>query len=123
MSSEIMRALTGMQLECQQASLKGYLRRQVKDGVFPAIIAQPNCAVEGAIYLDLPTCCWEPLDRFEGDLYQRKCVPVNINNQQQIEAEAYILHPDHHHRFGAHNWDFELFLQTSLDGYLNRLRG
>ena len=80
MDADIMGRVTGSAYQSQEATLQDYSRRTVRGEVYPAIIKQSGCSVDGVVYFNISLVDIERLDTFEGSLYERVEVEVIFNN-------------------------------------------
>ena len=120
MCPEIFTRICGIEQQGIPASLEKHRRYAVRDGVFPAIVPAANGKVDGLLYCELNDLVWNRIDRFEGDLYERRTVRVNLDIAEMVEAEVYVLHNAYRHRLSHKAWDFEHFLKYSTHIYLGR---
>lgn len=90
MFEDTFRAITGFEedIDCHLAVLKGFERRSVPHGGYPAIFHNDDNKVQGILVRDVPSECLPRLDRYEGEgsLYLRKEVSVTV--PESLEAEA-----------------------------------
>jgi gamma-glutamylcyclotransferase (GGCT)/AIG2-like uncharacterized protein YtfP len=116
---EVLTAVTGRALAAEPAALDGYVRRCVIGEIFPAIVeADRGDRVAGLLYLGVDDRTWNRLDRFEGDLYERRRVKIATR-----DAFTYVLGSAWRHRLGAEPWDPAAFARDHLDAFLARLAG
>src|SRR4051812_29319010 len=116
----IISLIVGRSLEPREATLSGYARFRILDRVYPAIVATPGASVRGVVYAGLDATEMERLDLYEGPLYDRCAVSVEVNGAI-ISACTYVLRPEHAHRLSAEAWDIEMFQREHLEGYLARI--
>ena len=112
MCEDIMLAVTGHRFSRTPGVLRDYRRRAVKGEAYPGIIPERGRVVEGIVYRDVPDNAWAFLDAFEGEMYQRRIVGVNLADKTFIEAYTYVVRPDFESRLDSSEWDFEKFLQS-----------
>ena len=114
---QVFAAVAGRALAGEPAALDGYLRRGLIGEIFPAIVAgAEHDRVAGVLYVGLEDREWSRLDRFEGDLYERRRVTV-----AGLDAFTYVLAARWRHRLAAEPWDPEAFARDHLDTFLSRL--
>ena len=114
---EVLSAVTGLSLTAEPATLDGYVRRGVIGEIFPAIVeGDRHDRVAGALYVGLDDRAWGRLDRFEGDLYERRLVRIATR-----DAFTYVLASTWRHRLAAEPWDPAAFARDHLDAFLARL--
>lgn len=121
MCDEIMHAVAGHHFSSVTAVLDGYCRRAVKGEAYPAIISEPDSRVEGVLYLKVNQLVWKKLDEYEGELYSRYRVNVELNAGRVLQAETYVLKPHYHRLLTENEWDYEQFLHYSKRRYLESL--
>ena len=85
--------LLGRVPESVPAILHGYVRHDVRDEVYPAIIPQAGNSVTGLVYENLSTGELAQLDAYEGDEYARSLVDVDTG-QGNITVWAYVWQSD-----------------------------
>ena len=112
MCAEIMEEVAGCRPVFCQGTLKDYCRRALRGEHYPAIVPLDGDRVPGVLYLDLSAAAWERLDRFEGEMYLRRPVQIEVDQGGLQPAETYVLHPDFGDRLTADPWDFDRFLKT-----------
>ena len=106
------------------AFLKGYDRWRVKDNVFPAIVKSENenASVDGILVDSLSPQELKIFDSFEGVLYERCNVKVNLgeptNLQEVVEAQAYVWRIDLKWIEFGKEWTYKDFREESLEWYL-----
>jgi gamma-glutamylcyclotransferase (GGCT)/AIG2-like uncharacterized protein YtfP len=123
MCQDIMAAVSGFCAAGVPGTARGYRRRSVKGETYPAMVADASCDTGGVVYRDLPDAAWERLDRFEGDLYARLDVAVELEDGGTVPAEAYIVRPEHVDCLEASGWDFDVFLREGKARFLREYKG
>lgn len=91
MCDDIMREVSGCDLSHRPGTLHGYSRRAVKGEDYPAIVADETGVVVGVIYLDVPDSAWRRLDAFEGEMYARQAVQVDLSDGVTLVAGVYVV--------------------------------
>ena len=112
MCEDIMQEVSGCLPERRRAVLKGYVRRRVKGHVYPGLLQREASHVEGVLYLNVPASAWERLDRFEGEMYARRTVSIEMDSGGRLAAETYIVRPEYVNRLEKAEWDFSEFLSS-----------
>jgi gamma-glutamylcyclotransferase (GGCT)/AIG2-like uncharacterized protein YtfP len=112
MCDDIMRNVAGCILLHTHAVLRNYRRCTVKGEVYPALVASGGGLVEGIVYHDISDAAWLRLDRFEGEMYERRFVNVVLADGRTETVYAYIVRPEFEGRLGLTEWDFEAFLRS-----------
>jgi gamma-glutamylcyclotransferase (GGCT)/AIG2-like uncharacterized protein YtfP len=122
----VMRAVTGRRFGSQPAVLCSYARFRVRGAVYPGIIATPGALTEGAVYCDVDAVSLARLDTFEGALYDRVGLNVDVETGRRaagpMRAEVYVIRPSQRQRLSAEAWDPEEFRRRRLGAYLAGVR-
>jgi len=117
MCEDIMRNVAGCRLSNTHAVLREYRRYKVKGEVYPALVAGAGGMVEGIVYHDVPESAWLRLDRFEGEMYERRFVKVALADGRTETAYAYIIRKGFETRLDSIEWDFESFLRSGKTSF------
>jgi len=117
---QIMGQIVGRAVRGRPAQLAGYARYRIRDRVYPAIIEAPGATLEGVVYELLEPAELARLDDYEGPLYERRVVTVEVD-AGQLEAHTFVLRAEHVHRLSAEPWDLERFEREHLTSYLARI--
>jgi gamma-glutamylcyclotransferase (GGCT)/AIG2-like uncharacterized protein YtfP len=123
MCVDIMREVAGCDLSDLQGTLRGYRRRAVKGEHYPAVVLDEQSSVEGVIYLDVPESAWRRLDAFEGEMYARQAVAVELRDGTPMLAGTYVLKPAFLNRLGPSDWDLTTFLRDGKASFQRNYRG
>ena len=118
MCPDIMWKISGSKLVQLPGILKGFSRRVVKGELYPAIIADSENCVQGIVYTDVSESAWSRLDDFEGEMYDRRRVTIELLSGTAILADAYICKHAFLHCLDAKDWDFEEFVKKGKAGFL-----
>ena len=110
MCEDILLAATGCRFAGVRGVLRDYERRTIRGEVYPGIVVTPGKVVEGLVYSDLPEVTWRRLDTFEGEMYQRRVVQVELEDGTAREAQAYVIRPEFEHRLSSSPWLLEELL-------------
>ncbi|MDD2467614.1 MAG: gamma-glutamylcyclotransferase [Desulfobulbus sp.] len=111
MCEDIMTDVAASRLRCTPATLSGYRRFLVKDEKYPGVIPMAGGVVPGIVYHGITPGSRQRLDRFEGEMYERKPVTVQYADGRQTVVDCYLFRPAFAHRLTATEWDFTIFLQ------------
>lgn len=123
MCNEIMTAVSGLKGVAQPASLRGYSRHRVRAESYPGIVAEPGGEVRGILYSTVPHDAWLRLDRFEGEMYERRLVEVRSDLGDITLAHTYVVTDSYRGLLEADDWDFEDFLKTGKQAFLEEYGG
>jgi gamma-glutamylcyclotransferase (GGCT)/AIG2-like uncharacterized protein YtfP len=112
MCEDIMQEASDCLPEHRKGVLEGYTRLRVRDHVYPGLLPREGNRVDGVVYLDLPASAFERLDRFEGEMYARRTVSIDMDSGGRLTAETYIVRPEYVDRLEEAQWDFSEFLSS-----------
>lgn len=122
MYPRVMQAVTGKVLESFEAEAPGIERFAVHEAVFPGAIETGGGSTRGRVYPAIDDRVLARLDRFEGDLYERRTIDVLFVDGRAGRAEAWIVLPGEVAQLAPTAWDEEAFLQEHLESYLRMCR-
>lgn len=123
MCDDIMLEVSGYNTSPVQGILKGYCRRTVNGEHYPAIVPDEKSSVPGVVYLNVPESAWERLDRFEGDMYARERVQIDVHQGETLYAATYVLKSKFKERLGQAPWSFEDFLRHGKAHFQRHYQG
>jgi gamma-glutamylcyclotransferase (GGCT)/AIG2-like uncharacterized protein YtfP len=123
MCEEIMLAVTGCRLPGVRGFLRDYERGKIQGQVYPGIVARPGKVIEGVVYSEVPEAAWKRLDTFEGDMYQRRVIQVELEDGTAREAQAYVIRPEFEHTISASPWSLEEFLRSGKERFQKQYLG
>ncbi len=123
MCNDIMQAVSGLSLFSMPGALKGYSRRAVKGEPYPGLIPDPEGRVEGVVYRDVPPPAWDRLDRFEGAMYARRLVQVELADGALLPAGVYVVQPEFMDRLDRSDWDFADFIRNRKSSFQRTYKG
>jgi hypothetical protein len=123
MCEDIMYDVSGYHLPHEPGTLRGYSRRSVIGENYPAIMPDREATVDGLIYRNVPSSVWGRLDRFEGDMYKRHHVAVELCNRTTLSAETFIIRPAYLNRLDQSGWDFEAFIRNGKAIFQRHYKG
>ncbi len=118
MCDDIMAEASGLQVAGAPAELKGFCRLRVKEECYPALLPREGGTVDGVIYRDIPDPAWQRLDRFEGPMYSRQNVIVEMPDGTALPAATYVALDDFRDQFEEREWDFTTFLRSDKEDFL-----
>lgn len=99
--------LLGSEADVCDANLIGYRCLAVKGEKYPGIVSSTDDCVRGLLVQRIPAGAWHRLDRYEGEFYQRKIVPITLDTGAQAEAWAYVFRPRYSARLGRRAWYYD----------------
>ncbi len=123
MCEDIMEEVSGCRLSCVPGTVRGYSRRSVRGEHYPALVLDEEGRVEGVVYRNLPNSAWDCLDRFEGEMYVRQPVQIELNDGATLPATTYVVRPEFLHRLEESEWDFVDFLSNGKERFRRDYRG
>ena len=119
--AEVMEAVAGARFASVPARLDGWERVRVRDAVYPGVRAVTCASVDGRLWLDVHDAALLRLDRFEGEMYERRVVRV-VTAEGPRDAQAYVIPPANEHLLDPVPWDLERFRRDHLARYLEHCR-
>jgi gamma-glutamylcyclotransferase (GGCT)/AIG2-like uncharacterized protein YtfP len=122
MCRDIMLAVTGFPFRGVRGILRDYHCGTIRGEVYPGIIPSKGGVVEGLVYRVLPEAAWKRLDAFEGEMYSRTIVAIEIDDGTE-QAQTYAVRPKFEHRVGPSPWSFEEFLESNKAFFESRYPG
>jgi gamma-glutamylcyclotransferase (GGCT)/AIG2-like uncharacterized protein YtfP len=111
MCEDIMAEVAGLRLACTPAILAGYHRFLVRNEQYPGVIEAPTGTVAGIVYHGLTPEAWARLDRFEGEMYDRRPVTARYEDNTEAKVDCYVFRSEFAHRLTATEWDYAAFLR------------
>jgi cation transport regulator ChaC len=123
MCEDILRQVAGCDAASAPAVVYGFKRRCVRGEHYPALVPAEGGRVEGVLYRDLSDAAWQRLDRFEGEMYDRQQVQVEVLDGTVLSAFTYIVRPEHADRLEAAEWDFAEFLRHGKESFQRQYVG
>lgn len=123
MCDDIMAEVAGECMSAVPATLRGYRRLRVKDAHYPALVPDAESRVEGVVYCDVSESAWARLDRFEGEMYSRESVQVELADGSAVAAATYVVHGDFTSCLDETEWDFAAFLDSDKESFCKSYEG
>lgn len=125
MCADIMRAASACpELAGSAGLLRDHCRLCVRGEHYPGLVPHPGASVEGIVYHAVPAAAWARLDRFEGDLYVRASVAVELADATICRVQTYLVRPELSGCLEDRVWQLESFLrhgkadfETAYAGY------
>ena len=111
MCDDIMAMASGCRLSPVAGTLRGYRRRAVHGEDYPALVPDAAGQVKGVVYGAVPDAAWRRLDRFEGHMYVRQAVQIDLADGATLAAHTYVVRPQFLHRLEEFDWHFAEFLR------------
>ena len=123
MCEDIMYEVSGCHLAREPGTLRGYIRRSVIGENYPGILLYKEASVDGLIYRKVPSAAWDRLDRFEGEMYERHQVTVELIDWTPLSAETYIIRPMYLNCLDQSDWNFDDFIRNGKASFQRNYRG
>ena len=123
MCSEIMGEVAGTVPSHRPAMIRDYNRRSVRGECYPALVEEEGGRVTGVLYSGIPDSAWHRLDRFEGNMYVRRLVTVELNGGSTTDAFTYIFRPEFSKILSESTWDYTTFMQRGLQRFRRHYSG
>ena len=120
MMPAVRQAVCGMPLATRAATLPDYVRYQLRERVYPAIVSALGAITAGLLCEGLDGPLWRRLDSWESELYLRHTVMVRDTAGALVGAQTYVLAPPHHHLLSTAPWSPAAFERLHLAAYLAR---
>jgi gamma-glutamylcyclotransferase (GGCT)/AIG2-like uncharacterized protein YtfP len=112
MCADIMRAVSGYPEPARSTGLlRDHCRLCVRGQHYPGLVPHPGASVEGIVYPAVPEDAWARLDRFEGDLYVRTSVDVELPDATIRRVHTYLVRPELTGCLEDRVWELEGFLR------------
>lgn len=119
---EVMELVSGRAHVHAPGRLEGFARYLLVDRVYPGIVPAADGATEGRVYFDVDADGLARLDWYEADEYDREGLVVEIADGRRVEAETYVIAPEHHGIVSRAPWDEARFRAEHLARFLEHVR-
>ena len=123
MCEDIMEEVSGCRLSYLPGTVRGYSRKSVRGEHYPALVLDEEGCVEGVVYRNLLSSAWERLDLFEGEMYVRQVVQIELNDGATLLAATYVVQPEFLGHLEESEWSFADFLRTCKKRFQRDYRG
>lgn len=123
MCAAIMTEVSGLAPAQVAGRLRGYSRRAVRGEWYPGLVPEQGGLVEGVVYRGIPAPVWKRLDRFEGRMYARETVAIELADGSKTDAWTYVFRPQFRRRLSANDWDYLTFLESGITRFRCRYSG
>ncbi|MGD8629972.1 MAG: gamma-glutamylcyclotransferase [Gammaproteobacteria bacterium] len=95
MCADIMRTVSGCpELVGSAGLLRDHCRLCVRGEHYPGLVPRPGASVQGIVYHAVPADARARLDRFEGDMYVRTAVEVELTDATILRVQTYLVRPE-----------------------------
>ena len=116
---EVIRAVTGRTYPGRPAILRGYAIYKVKNAEYPGIIRSAGDETRGIVYDDVSHHDLKVLDLFEGDLYRRRSLGVDLEGGDLRNAWCYVIRDSKKSLLSGETWRLEDFLDNGLESFMS----
>lgn len=117
---EAMQAVTGLALKSVPATLSGYECLKIKGRTFPGLFKKEEAITDGRLYREIDQQTIERLDQFEGVMYKRCLVEVQVSDKTE-QAYVYVTQKDYEDCLLNQEWSLEEFRRKYLKLYLKKI--
>ncbi len=119
--AEVMRAVTGRSFAHEPARLDGWVRVRFRGRKFPGLRPRLWSSAQGTLWRGIDERSAAKLDRFEGELYRRRSLPVRTHGGVSVTAQVYVVPDEHLTALSNAPWDRATFARESLAEFLRAL--
>lgn len=119
---EVMAAVAGTGFASERASIKDHARYRLSELSYPGLRREAGAEAHGILYRELDAGAMARLDVFEDDFYRRETHTVITDTGEAVEAEVYVVPPEHDSLLIPEPWDLERFRTQDLPRFLGRCR-
>ena len=119
--ADVMRAVTGRSFAHERARLDDWERRRLRGRSYPGLRPRMGASTPGTLWQGIDLRSAARLDRFEGDLYERRTVAVRAAGGLAA-AEVYVIRPEFLGELSSEPWDRLGFARESLADFVGRVR-
>ena len=123
MIPSVMQAVTGKHFASKEAVLRGYDRFRIKEEFYPGVIEKKEAIIDGAVYLGVDSRSLRRLDLFEGELYHRTPVLIELQDGETLMAQTYLVKPEYENRLTSESWSLADFRENHLESFMNSYQG
>jgi gamma-glutamylcyclotransferase (GGCT)/AIG2-like uncharacterized protein YtfP len=116
---EIVEKLTGKSFQTENAVLKGYERKRIRNTDYPAIIKNENSEVEGLLLWNVDKRSLKIFSFYEGDEYASFELTVIVNSKH-TKAKVFVWISNINDLENL-DWDLDEFAKKSLNTYIKKI--
>lgn len=118
---QVMQLVSGQEFSSAPARLKDYVRFRLAAESYPGVIYEKGAEVAGTVYFEIDETTLHKLDRYEDTCYKRLKVEVTLQNDEVIEAMAYIIEDNKKYLLSENAWDKQKFIEHDLDVFIRTI--
>jgi len=115
--------VSGQAVHGEPALLENHVRHPVRNAEYPGMVPQPGERVAGVVYRGLSAAALDRLDRFEGEMYERRRVRLTDAAGNALDAWSYVFRPEFASLLLPGDWSFEAFLADGKARFEARYMG
>lgn len=123
MCDDIMASIAGNCFRVSEAVLRDHQRKAVRNEHYPGMVPSPASSVTGVLYSHVSEQGLKALDAFEGEMYQRVEVDIELPDNKSTRAFTYIIRPAFQRVLSTQDWDFDEFLSNGKQAFLAEYGG
>jgi gamma-glutamylcyclotransferase (GGCT)/AIG2-like uncharacterized protein YtfP len=123
MCPDIMREVAACLPHSSPGVLHGYCRRGFKGEPYPGLAPDSTGRVQGVLYRRVPASAWARLDRFEGPMYVRQTVCIELADGASLSADTYLVRTRFLSRLAGDDWSYAEFLRRDKATFARYYRG
>lgn len=116
----VLEAVIGRRLRGMRAALTGYGAFEVRRAEYPGLLRLPGQTTWGLLYENLSRPELNVLDRFEGDLYQRRHLVVRRVDGRRVQAWVYMPAAGRQRELTAIPWHLDRFRRSAYPRFMQR---
>lgn len=120
MFAEVMQRVTGNRFDAEAAKLPGYARYCLRDEVYPGLVWEAGAETHGVLYTGIDAQSLAKLDAFEGELYERISVTVQVGDDE-VMAAVYCIAPAHRSRLLPRPWQADEFNREHKQAFMDHV--
>jgi gamma-glutamylcyclotransferase (GGCT)/AIG2-like uncharacterized protein YtfP len=109
---EIMRAVCGQPFVGRAATLENYRVLKVRGEVYPGMIKSPGFVARGVVYQNIGARHFEALDAFEGEMYEKQRIQIQLEDGDTGTAFAYLVKESYEKYLEPVAWSYTQFIEV-----------
>ena len=118
---QVMQLVSGQEFSSEPALLKDYVRYKLAAESYPGVTHEEGAEVAGTVYFEIDATTLQKLDRYEDTCYKRLNVEVILQNNEVIEAMAYVIEENNKDLLSENTWDKQKFIEHDLDVFIRTI--
>ena len=117
----VMRAVTGRSFSHERARLDGWVRLRIRGERYPGLRPRAIASTPGILWHGVDAESLARLDRFELAIYERLALRVRTARGESVQADVYVIRPEHYARLSHEPWDPARFARESLPAFVRAI--